>query len=202
MDAERRRALEAVLMVATEPVAAQLMAQLLEISLAEVEAELADIARSCEGRGFRLEQIAGGYRFASHPDCAPYVERFVLAREPVRLSGAALETLGVIAYKQPVSRSQIAAIRGVNADGVVRTLQRRGLVEPVSHDPGPGNAVLFGTTTLFLENLGLDTLADLPPLGDFVPDSEVIEAIDTSLRDGERPRRHDGGQGSAPETPA
>ena len=188
MDAERRRALEAVLMVTTEPVAPQLLAQLLEISVTGVEAALADLAESCAGRGFVLEKVAGGYRFASHPDCAPYVERFVLAREPTRLSGAALETLGIIAYKQPVSRAQIAAIRGVNVDGVVRTLQRRGLVAEVARDPGPGNAVLFGTTGLFLENLGLDSLADLPPLGDFVPDAEVTEALDATLRRGERPR--------------
>ena len=189
MDTERRRALEAVLMVTTDPVAPQLLAQLLETSLTAVEAALEELAASCDGRGFVLERVAGGYRFASHPDCAPYVERFVLAREPTRLSGAALETLGIIAYKQPVSRAQIAAIRGVNADGVVRTLQRRGLVAAVARDPGPGNAVLFGTTGLFLESLGLDTIADLPSLGDFVPDAEVTESLDASLRSGERPRR-------------
>ncbi|MDE0653510.1 MAG: SMC-Scp complex subunit ScpB [bacterium] len=199
MDAERRRALEAVLMVTTEPVAPQLLAQLLEISVADVEAALADLAESCEGRGFILDRVAGGYRFASHPDCAPYVERFVLAREPVRLSGAALETLGIIAYKQPVSRAQIAAIRGVNVDGVVRTLQRRGLVAEVARDSGPGTAVLFGTSGLFLESLGLDSLADLPPLGEFVPDAEVTESLDASLRGGARPRRGRSSQEAAQE---
>lgn len=182
MDAERRRALEAILMVTAEPVAPQLLAQLLEISVAGVESAIAELAESCEGRGFTLERVAGGYRFASHPDCAPYVERFVLAREPVRLSAAALETLGIVAYKQPVSRAQIAAVRGVNADGVVRTLERRGLVEAVARDPAPGNAVLFGTTRLFLERLGLDALGDLPPLGSFVPDAEVAESLEASLR--------------------
>lgn len=186
MDAERRRALEAILMVTTEPVAPQLLAQLLEISLAGVEAALAELTESCADRGFVVERVAGGYRFASHPGCAPYVERFVLAREPVRLSAAALETLGIIAYKQPVSRAQIAAIRGVNVDGVVRTLERRGLVDAVARDPGPGNAVLFGTTPLFLERLGLDALADLPPLGSFVPDAEVTESLEASLRSGTR----------------
>ncbi len=189
MDAERRRALEAILMVTTEPVPPQLLAQLLEISTADIETALAELTASCEGRGFLVERVAGGYRFASHPDCAPYVERFVLAREPARLSGAALETLGIIAYKQPVSRAQIAAIRGVNVDGVVRTLQRRGLVDAVARDPGPGNAVLFATTRLFLERLGLDSLGDLPPLGDFVPDAEVTESLEASLRDGRRPDR-------------
>ena len=186
MDTERRRALEAILMVTTEPVPPQILAQLLEISTADVEAALAELTESCAGRGFVVERVAGGHRFASHPDCAPYVERFVLAREPARLSAAALETLGIIAYRQPVSRAQIAAIRGVNVDGVVRTLQRRGLVDAVAHDPGPGNAVLFGTTRLFLERLGLDTLGDLPPLGGFVPDAEVTESLEASLRDGGR----------------
>ena len=199
MDAERRRALEAILMVTTEPVAPQLLAQLLEISLAGVEAALADLGESCEDRGFVLERVAGGYRFASHPDCAPYVERFVLAREPVRLSGAALETLGIIAYKQPVSRAQIAAIRGVNVDGVVRTLQRRGLVIEVGRDRGPGNAVLFGTSDLFLEGLGLNSIADLAPLGDFVPDAEATEAFDESLRRGRRPRSGRPSEEPAPE---
>ena len=188
MDSERRRALEAVLMVATEPVAPQLLAQLLETSLSAVEEALETLAADCEGRGFLLEQVAGGHRFASHPDCAPYVERFVLAREPAGLSGAALETLAIIAYRQPVSRAQIAAVRGVNPDAVVRTLARRGLVEPVGRDPGPGAAVLFGTTTLFLEGLGLNSLEDLAPLGHHVPDAEVTEALDGALRSGERPR--------------
>ena len=181
MDAERRRALEAILMVTTEPVAPQLLAQLLEISVAGVESAIAELAESCDGRGFMVERVAGGYRFASDPASAPYVERFVLAGEPVRLSAAALETLGIVAYKQPVSRAQIAAIRGVNADGVVRTLERRGLVEAVARDPGPGNAVLFGTTRLFLERLGLDALGDLPPLGSFVPTAEVAESLEASL---------------------
>ena len=169
-------------MVTAEPAPPQLLAQLLEAPLAEVEAALVLLKDECAGRGFVLQQVAGGYRFASHPDYAPYVERFVLAREPARLSGAAMETLGIVAYKQPVSRMQIAAIRGVNVDGVIRTLQRRGLVDAVARDPGPGNAVLFGTTPLFLERLGLDSLSDLPPLVDFVPDADVVEALEAALR--------------------
>ena len=176
-------------MVSTEPVPPQLLAQLLESPTADVEAALAELADSCAGRGFVVERVAGGHRFASHPDCAPYVERFVLAREPSRLSAAALETLAIIAYRQPVSRAQIAAVRGVNADGVVRTLERRGLVRAIARDPGPGNAVLFGTTGLFLERLGLDSLGDLPPLGDFVPDAEVTESLESSLRNGGTPDR-------------
>ena len=186
MDDERRRALEAILMVTTEPVPPQVLAQLLECPLVEVEAALVLLGEECAGRGFVLQKVAGGYRFASHPDCAPYVERFVLAREPARLSAAAMETLGIVAYRQPVSRAQIAAIRGVNVDSVVRTLQRRGLVDAVARDPGPGNAVLFGTTPLFLERLGLDSPADLPPLTDFVPDADVVEALDAALRTASR----------------
>jgi segregation and condensation protein B len=126
--------------------------------------------------------VAGGYRFASHPDLAPYVERFVLEGQSTRLSGAALETLAIVAYKQPVSRVQVSAIRGVDADGVLRTLVQRGYVAEVARDPGPGQAVLYGTTPTFLERLGLDSLADLPPLGEFVPGAEVVEALEQGLR--------------------
>lgn len=135
-----------------------------------------------EERGFVLVRVAGGYRFQSHPDQAPYVERFVLDGQSARLSAAALETLAIVAYKQPVSRAQIAAIRGVSVDGVMRTLQQRGYIDEIGRDPGPGQAVLFGTTQTFLERLGLDSLADLPPLGDFVPDAEVVEALEQGLR--------------------
>ena len=121
-------------------------------------------------------QVAGGWRFQSHADLAVYVERFVLEGQSARLSGAALETLAIVAYKQPVSRAQVAAIRGVNVDGVMRTLHQRGFIAEVGKDPGPGQAVLFGTTPLFLERLGLNTLDQLPQLGDFVPGADVVEA--------------------------
>ena len=116
-----------------------------------------------------LVKVAGGYRFQSHPDLTGYVERFVLEGQTARLSSAALETLAIVAYKQPISRAQIASIRGVNVDGVVRTLEQRGYIAEVARDPGPGQAVLFGTTDLFLERLGLASLDDLPPLAAFVP---------------------------------
>jgi segregation and condensation protein B len=182
-DAERRRAVEAMLMVADEPVPPSLLAQLLEVKPADVEALCAQMAAiyEAEDRGFALVRVAGGYRFQSHPDMAPYVERFILDGQSSRLSAAALETLAIVAYKQPVSRGQVGAIRGVNVDAVMRTLQHRGYIAEVGKDPGPGQAVLYGTTPLFLEKLGLDSLADLPSLGEFVPSGEVVEALERGL---------------------
>jgi segregation and condensation protein B len=184
MASEHTRAIEAVLMVAEAPVEPHLLAQLLEVSPARVEELCAELAEAYDAdeRGFQLVRVAGGYRFQSHPDLAPYVERFVLEGQSARLSAAALETLAIVAYKQPVSRAQVAAIRGVNVDGVMRTLQQRGYIEEVARDPGPGQAVLFGTTRAFLEKLGLDALDQLPSLGDFVPGPEVMEALEHGLR--------------------
>ncbi|HTX00328.1 MAG TPA: SMC-Scp complex subunit ScpB, partial [Acidimicrobiales bacterium] len=127
-------------------------------------------------------RVAGGYRLQSRGELRNYVERFILDDQPSRLSPAALETLAIVAYKQPISRSQVAAIRGVNVDGVMRVLCQRGYVAAVGRDDGPGQAVLFGTTSLFLERLGLDGLAELPPLEEFVPDSGTVEALEHVLR--------------------
>jgi segregation and condensation protein B len=180
---EARRAVEAVLMVAEEPIDTNILAQLLEMPAAKVDQLCVELAAAyeMEERGFTLVRVAGGYRFQSHPDMAAYVERFVLEGQSARLSAAALETLAIVAYKQPVSRAQVSAIRGVNVDGVINTLQKRGLIEEVARDPGPGLAVLYGTTTLFLERLGLDTVHDLPPLGAFVPGADVVEALEKGL---------------------
>ena len=184
---EARRAIEAILMVADEPLEPHLLAQLLEVSPARVEELCAELVAAYEAdeRGFVLARVAGGYRFQSHPDLAPYVERFALEGQSARLSAAALETLAIVAYKQPVSRNQVAAIRGVNVDGVMRTLQLRGYVEEIGRDPGPGLAVLYGTSRLFLERLGLDTVDDLPPLGAFVPGPAVVEVLEQGLRTGD-----------------
>jgi segregation and condensation protein B len=181
---ETVRALEAILLVADEPVVPKLLAQLLEVSPARVEALCAELAASYEAddRGFVLARVAGGYRLQTHPDMAPYVERFVLEGQSARLSAAALETLAIVAYKQPISRAQVSAIRGVNVDGVIRTLQHRGYIDEVARASGPGLAVLYGTTPLFLEKLGLDSLDDLPPLGDYVPGAEIVEALEQGLR--------------------
>ena len=127
-------------------------------------------------------KVAGGWRFQSRAELSPYVERFVLTGQSARLSAAALETLSIVAYKQPISRAQVAAIRGVSVDGVMRTLQQRGYIGELARDPGPGQAVLFGTTSLFLERLGLNSLDELPPLGDFVPGPDVVEALEAGLR--------------------
>jgi segregation and condensation protein B len=182
---DNRRAIEAILMVADEPVEVGLLAQLLEITTTTVEQLCDELAAAydAEDRGFVLARVAGGYRFQSHPDLAPYVERFVLDGQSARLSAASLETLAIVAYKQPVSRAQISSIRGVEVDSVLRTLQNRGYIEEVGRDPGPGQAVLYGTTRLFLERLGLDGLDGLPSLGDFVPGADVVEALEHGLRD-------------------
>lgn len=183
------QAVEAIVMVAEEPVPPGLMAQLIEIPTEQVEAICAQLAQEyrAEGRGFELVRVAGGYQFRSHPDAESYVKRFVVSGQSSRLSSAALETLAIVAYKQPLSRAQVSAIRGVNAEGAMRTLQQRGLVQEVGRDPGPGQARLFATTPAFLERLGLDSIDDLPPLVDFVPGAEVIEALETSLMADNRP---------------
>ena len=180
---EARRAVEAILMVADQPVDPVLLSQLLELSPGAV-ADLCDGLAAdyrADGRGFELVQVAGGYRLRSHGDMSAYVERFALEGQAGRLSGAALETLAIVAYKQPISRAQIALIRGVNVDGVIRTLAQKGYIAEIGTDPGPGQAVLFGTTPTFLEGVGLNSLADLAPLGDFVPGSEVMEALEAGL---------------------
>ncbi|MDA0192987.1 MAG: SMC-Scp complex subunit ScpB [Actinobacteria bacterium] len=184
VSAESVRALEAILMVAMEPVDPSLLAQLLELSVAAVEGLCERLAATYDeaGHGFALVKVAGGYRFQSHQDMASYVERFVLDSQQARISSAALETLAIIAYKQPISRGQVAAIRGVDPDAVMRTLQARGYITESARDDGPGQAVLFSTTPLFLERLGIESLAALPAIADFVPDAAVVEALEHGLR--------------------
>ena len=183
-DLVARRAIEAVVLASTEPVEARLLAQLVELPVTRVEELCAELAREYEEseRGFVLAEVAGGYRFQTHPDLAPYVERFVLDGQHARMSPAALETLAIVAYKQPISRGQMSAIRGVNVEATLTTLLQRGYVQEVGRDPGPGAAVLYGTTREFLERIGLPSLDALPPLGDFVPDASVVEALERGLR--------------------
>ncbi len=172
------------MLVAHDPVPAELLAQLLEEPTVMVEQWCEELAESyvAAAHGFELIHIAGGWRYQTASDLTPYVERFLLHDQRARLSGAALETLAIVAYKQPISRGQIASIRGVDPDGVIRTLQARGYIDEVGRDDGPGQAVLFGTTGTFLEKLGLASLDDLPPIAEFIPSAEVIEALETGLR--------------------
>jgi segregation and condensation protein B len=184
LDADTVRAIEAIVLVAVEPVPAETLAQLLEQPTAVIEQLCSGLAEAYAeaGHGFELAKVAGGWRFQTHADLSPYVERFLLDGQRARMSGAALETLAIIAYKQPLSRMQIASIRGVDPDGVIRTLQARGYVTEVGRDNGPGQAILYGTTPSFLEKLGLNALSDLPPIAEFVPGAEVVEALEQGLR--------------------
>jgi segregation and condensation protein B len=163
--------LEAILLVADEPVPEIVLAQVVERPTEEVAATLRGLAGSytAEQRGFDLREVAGGWRFYTRAECAAVVERFVSDGQEVRLTQAALETLAVVAYRQPVSRARVSAVRGVNCDGVMRTLVLRGLVEEAGSDPETG-ATLFQTTGYFLERLGLASLADLPELAPFLPE--------------------------------
>lgn len=180
------RAVEAVLIVAVEPVAPGLLAELLEIPVEQIGPICDELTESCrrDNRGFEVARIAGGYRIQSHPDMAPYVERFATVGVSSRLSAAALETLAIVAYKQPVSRAQIAALRGVNVDGVVRLLEQRGYIAPTGRAGGPGQAVLYGTTVAFLERLGLDRLDQLPPVEDLLPGPEAVAELEEQMRPG------------------
>jgi len=169
---ELRASLEAIMLVADEPVSEVLIAQVLERPRAEVAGALRELAASyaAERRGFDLREVAGGWRFYTREEYAPVVERFVRDGQEVRLTQAALETLAVVAYRQPVSRARVSAVRGVNCDGVIRTLVLRGLVEEAGADPETG-AILFATTGYFLERLGLPGLDALPELAPFLPDN-------------------------------
>ena len=167
-----RRDLEAILLVADEPVPATVLAEIVGSRLSEVEELLVDLAGEYarDGRGFVLRAIAGGWRLYTSPGARTAVEAFLRAGQQSRLTRAALETLAVIAYRQPVTRFQVAAVRGVNVDGVFRTLAARGLIQEVGTDPGPGQATLYGTTPAFLEQLGLHDLDQLPPIKDYLPE--------------------------------
>jgi segregation and condensation protein B len=166
-------ALEAVLMVADQPMDGYTLATAVGYPVPEVAAALTGLAREYDesGRGFELRNVAGGWRFYTREEFAPVVERFVLEGQQARLTQAALETLAVVAYKQPVSRSRVSAIRGVNVDGVMRTLLTRGLVEEVGTDTETG-AHLYRTTSYFLERIGITSLDQLPELAPFVPDMD------------------------------
>ena len=179
---ELERSIEAILMVVDEPVTELTLASVLGVTIDEVVAALENLSASYEGRGFELRAVAGGWRFYSHPDCAAAVEKFVLDGQQNRLTQAALETLAVIAYRQPVSRARVSAIRGVNVEAVMKTLITRGLVEEfgLEHETG---AILYKTTSYFLERLGVNSLEDLPALAPYLPDLDRLDEILDSLTD-------------------
>jgi len=183
-------ALEAVLMVADEPIAAVQLATALALPTRTVEQLLEDLAAEYRGegpgrpRGFELRRVGEGWRIYSAPAFADVVGRFVLEGQTARLTQAALETLAVVAYRQPVSRGQVSAVRGVNVETVMRTLTTRGLVGEAGIDEASG-AVLYGTTSYFLERMGLGSVDELPPLAPYLPDLDTFEGIDSVAGPGE-----------------
>jgi len=170
-------ALEALLLLAEEPVSELALAAALDVGVAEVSQTLTELVAFYDetGRGFELRQLAGGWRYYTREEHADLIAHFLLEGQQARLSQAALETLAVVAYQQPVSRSRIAAIRGVSVDGVIRTLVARGLLEEAGHDDESG-AVVFRTTSHFLERMGLRDLHELPPLAPHLPEVDALEA--------------------------
>jgi segregation and condensation protein B len=172
---EARAAVEAILFVADEPITASLLAQAVERGRRDVERLLEAMAEEYQSRGsgIVLQQVAGGWRLVTHPAAAPYVEQFIRSSRHARLTKASLEALAIVAYKQPVTRHQVSSIRGADSDGVLRALADRGLIQEVGRDEGPGRAILYGTTSEFLERLGLPSLANLPPLAPLLGNGEA-----------------------------
>jgi segregation and condensation protein B len=177
-----RGALEAILLIIDEPADPKVLAQVLSTPEPAIVAELQALQSDYDeaSRGFELREIAGGWRLYTRAEFAPHVERFVLEGQQARLTQAALETLAVVAYRQPVSRTRVSAVRGVNVDGVMRTLVSRGLVEEAGADHESG-AILYRTSRYFLERLGLGDLTELPNLADFLPESTTIDALEDEL---------------------
>ena len=177
---EVERSIEAILMVVDEPVSEIILAQVLEKSVDEVDAALAHLVTTYDDRGFSLRKINGGWRFYSNPDYHLAVEKFVLDGQQAKLTQAALETLAVIAYRQPISRARVSAIRGVNVEAVMKTLVTRGLVEEcgIEHETG---AILYRTTHYFLERIGVNRVEDLPALAPFLPNIDGLDEVIASL---------------------
>lgn len=177
-------ALESILFVAESPVPGPELSEVLELPPAEVAEALKALGDrlSSSGSGLVLKEAGGGWRLYTRPDLRPYLERFAASPTATKVSRAALESLAVVAYRQPVSRGQVAEIRGVDSEQALRTLEQRGLVEIVGTAPGSGQAFLYATTDFFLEKLGLNALSDLPPLADHIPPAEVVEALERPFR--------------------
>ena len=171
-------ALEALLLVTDDPLDIPTLAAIVRRTTGEVQQTLGTLAAdyTAAGRGFDLREVAGGWRFYTRADCSEVVERFVRDGQQAKLTQAALETLAVVAYRQPVSRTRISAVRGVNVDGVIRTLTSRGLITEAGHDH-TSQAILYRTTDLFLDRLGISELSELPPVADYLPDIELLDAL-------------------------
>jgi segregation and condensation protein B len=179
------RALEALFFVSDEPLTSAVLAQALDTDRRAVEALCDQLQHGLEerGSGLVLRNIAGGWRLYTHPDTAQVVEQFVLSSRQARLTKAALETLGIVAYKQPVTRHQVSGIRGVNSDGVLRALVDRGLIEEAGREDAPGRPTLYATTPAFLERLGLPSLAALPSLAPLLGPGAEEDATDAAIDD-------------------
>lgn len=186
MSPSERKIIESILLLADEPVPTGMIAEVLETSAARVQEILEGMRAELEEqeRGFVLRESSAGWRLYTSPDTVPWLERFVLGGRQGRLSGAALEVLAIVAYKQPVSRTEIAEIRGVDSDRVVKTLLQRELIVESGRDLGPGSPVLFTVSDSFLERMGLRSVAELPPLVGFMPDTEAVEDMEAKLSPG------------------
>jgi segregation and condensation protein B len=171
--------LEAMLTVALEPISAEELADVVEVDAEDVEAVLRSLQQEFinDRRGFQVIELASGWIMQSSPDVSEWVAKFANRDVSHRLSSAALETLAIIAYRQPVSRAQITALRGVNVDGVSRLLEQRGYIEEKGRASGPGQPILYGTTELFLDRMGLAKLSDLPPIEEFMPPMETANSL-------------------------
>jgi segregation and condensation protein B len=177
------RILESILFVAEEPVSTEELAEVVELPKSEVVDALDVIAEELAGsHGIVLRNVGGGWRLYTDVDMLPYLEKYAATDRARKLSGASMEALAVVAYKQPVSRGQVTEIRGVDSDHALKNLERRGLVAEVGTAPGPGQAILYGTTPLFLEKMGVASVADLPPLADHVPPAGIMETLELPLR--------------------
>jgi segregation and condensation protein B len=183
---EPRKIIEAILVLADEPVPAGVIGQVLERPRSEVERLLEELAQeyAAADRGFVLRRAGEGWRLYTHPGCAPWLESFVLRHSHGRLTQAALEVLAIVAYRQPIARSHIAEIRGVDSDGVVKTLLARGLIKESGRDSGPGAPALFCVSDEFLERMGLGSVDELPPLGGFMPDADAVADMEAKLSPG------------------
>ena len=179
-------AIEALLLLTDEPMPAIELAQITRAPLPDVERVLHELSVEYteQMRGFDLREVAGGWRFYTRSECSPLIERWVVDGQQAKLTQAALETLSVIAYRQPVTRGRVSAVRGVNIDGVIKTLLTRGLIQEAGTENESG-AIFYKTTSFFLERLGISSLADLPPLAEHIPDLADLDAVLESVASGD-----------------